>query len=40
MINADCCNIGDGITGSDAIAIQMLDAGVIESLPIADIGSI
>ncbi len=32
--NADCCNVGDGITGSDALAIQKLDAGVITSLPL------
>lgn len=33
MINADCCNTGDGVTAQDALAIQMLDAGVIEALP-------
>jgi len=31
--NADCYNVGDGITGSDALAIQKLDAKVITSLP-------
>ncbi|MBQ8960276.1 MAG: carbohydrate-binding protein [Ruminococcus sp.] len=33
-INADCCDTGDGISGKDALAIQMLDAGLVESLPI------
>ena len=31
--NADCYNPGDGITGKDALAIQMLDAKQISSLP-------
>lgn len=31
--NADCCNRGDGITAKDALAIQMLDAKTITSLP-------
>ena len=31
-INADCYNTGDGITGMDAVAIQKLEAGLIESL--------
>jgi len=31
--NADCFNVGDGITGSDALAIQRLDAKVIAKLP-------
>lgn len=30
--NADCYNTGDGVTGKDANAIQMLEAGLIESL--------
>lgn len=30
--NADCYNTGDGVTGMDAIAIQKLEAGLIESL--------
>ncbi len=34
MINADCCNTGDGVTAQDALALQMLDAGEIESLPV------
>lgn len=29
--NADCYNTGDGITGMDAIAIQKLEIGLIES---------
>ncbi len=33
MVNADCSNIGDGVTAQDALAIQKLDAGVIKSLP-------
>ena len=34
--NADCYNTGDGITGSDALTIQKVDAGLIklEDLPI------
>jgi len=31
--NADCCDVGDGVTGKDALAIQKLDAKVIKSLP-------
>ncbi|MBO7395040.1 MAG: DUF4832 domain-containing protein [Ruminococcus sp.] len=31
--NADCYNVGDGITANDALAIQKLDAKVISSLP-------
>ncbi|HBB19882.1 MAG TPA: alpha-L-arabinofuranosidase [Ruminococcus sp.] len=34
MINADCYNPGDGITGMDALAIQMLDAGSVKALPV------
>ncbi|MDE6519491.1 MAG: RICIN domain-containing protein [Ruminococcus sp.] len=33
LINADCCNVGDGVTGLDALAIQKLEAGIISSLP-------
>ena len=33
ILNADCFEPGSGITGSDALAIQKLDAGVISSLP-------
>lgn len=32
-INADCYNTGDGITGMDAMAIQMLKANMVDSLP-------
>ena len=32
--NADCYNIGDGVTGMDAIAVQQLEAGLINSLPV------
>lgn len=31
--NADCAKVGDGITPADAIAVQRLDAGLIEKLP-------
>lgn len=31
MANADCYNTGDGVTGMDAIAIQKLEAGLIEA---------
>ena len=33
-INADCYAPGDGITGMDALAIQMLDAEVVKKLPV------
>lgn len=33
-INADCAKVGDGITPADAIAVQRLDAGIIEELPV------
>lgn len=32
-INADCNNVGDGITANDALAIQKYNANVITSLP-------
>lgn len=32
--NADCYNVGDGITGMDALAIQKLEAKQIEKLPL------
>lgn len=32
--NADVCGTGDGVNTSDALAIQMLDAGTIEALPV------
>ncbi|MDE5764183.1 MAG: cellulase family glycosylhydrolase [Ruminococcus sp.] len=31
--NADCCDNGDGISTLDALAIQLLDAGQIDKLP-------
>ena len=34
--NADCHNRGDGISGKDALAIQMLDAKVIKTLPLIE----
>lgn len=41
-INADCCNHGDGVMTSDALAIQMVDAGMLkqEQLPIAKLPDI
>ncbi|MCM1133310.1 MAG: glycoside hydrolase family 9 protein [Ruminococcus flavefaciens] len=35
--NADCYNTGDGVTGMDALAIQMLKAGMIDSLPVTEL---
>ena len=32
--NADCYNVGDGVTGMDALAIQQLDAKTISELPV------
>lgn len=32
-VNADCFDVGDGVTANDALAIQKLDAGNIKSLP-------
>ncbi|MCM1132170.1 MAG: cellulase family glycosylhydrolase [Ruminococcus flavefaciens] len=34
--NADCYNPGDGVTGMDALAIQMLKAKQISSLPVIE----
>ncbi len=34
MKNADCSDVGDGVTAQDALAIQKLDAGIIKSLPV------
>ena len=34
MLNADCCNTGDGVTNEDALAIQKLRLELIDSLPI------
>jgi hypothetical protein len=33
LINADCCDAGDGVTPLDALAIQRLDAKIIKTLP-------
>ena len=35
-INADCYNTGDGVIGKDASAIQMIEAGLIYSLPVKE----
>ena len=32
--NADCYNVGDGVTGMDALAIQQLDAKILGGLPV------
>ncbi|SEL14292.1 endo-1,4-beta-xylanase [Ruminococcus sp. YRD2003] len=34
LANADCFDVGDGVTANDALAIQKLDAGVIKALPL------
>lgn len=36
MKNADCCNNGDGVTTSDAIAVQKFIVGLVTALPIAE----
>ncbi|MDE6519338.1 MAG: leucine-rich repeat protein, partial [Ruminococcus sp.] len=33
LANADCCNVGDGVTGLDALALQKLEAKQISKLP-------
>ena len=33
LVNADCCNAGDGVTTNDALAIQLYKLNVIKSLP-------
>lgn len=35
ILNADCCNKGDGITNEDALAIQKYKLEIVDSLPIA-----
>lgn len=35
MINADVYDVGDGVTASDALAIQKLDAGIYKELPVS-----
>ena len=32
-INADCCNVGDGVTNKDALAIQKYQLKLIDKLP-------
>ena len=34
--NADCCNVGDGVTNKDALAIQKLMLKLIDKLPATD----
>ncbi len=34
LINADCYNVGDGVTGADALLIQKLEAKMVDSLPV------
>lgn len=36
-VNGDCYNVGDGVTGMDALAIQMLEAKMIDSLPVGEL---
>lgn len=36
MKNADCCNNGDGVTTSDAIAVQKFIVGLVTALPIVE----
>ncbi|MBR1822765.1 MAG: SH3 domain-containing protein [Ruminococcus sp.] len=33
MVNADCCNTGDGVTNADALAIQKYKLALLASLP-------
>ena len=33
VINGDCCDVGDGITNKDALAIQKYKLGLIKTLP-------
>ena len=34
LMNADCCNPGDGVTNEDALAIQKLRLEIISTLPL------
>ncbi|MBR1824579.1 MAG: cellulase family glycosylhydrolase [Ruminococcus sp.] len=34
--NADCCNVGDGVTNKDALAIQRLLLQLVAALPVTD----
>ena len=36
LANADCCNVGGGLTAADALAIQKLDAKLITALPVEE----
>ena len=36
LANADCCNVGGGLTAADALAIQKLDAKLISALPVEE----
>lgn len=36
MINADCCNTGDGVTNQDALAIQKYKLELISELPLIE----
>ncbi len=38
MLNSDCCNNGDGVTASDALTIQKVDAGIykLTDLPVKE----
>ncbi|MDE5936688.1 MAG: leucine-rich repeat protein, partial [Ruminococcus sp.] len=36
FVNADCYNPGDGVSGKDANAIKMFEAGLIDSFPIIE----
>ena len=36
LVNADCCNVGGGLTAADALAIQKLDAKLITALPVEE----
>ena len=33
LLNADCSEVGNGVTAGDALAIQRLDAKIITALP-------
>ena len=36
LLNADCCNPGDGVSGKDANSIQKIEAGLLSKLPEID----
>ena len=33
QLNADCSNVGDGVTNTDALAIQKFKLNIIKELP-------